>query len=282
MIASAICFTLMTSLVKYLGRDFPSVLQIFYRQLVSCILMVPLILRAPRRAFATTRPALMLYRAIIGFLGLNLAFYSYQHLPLADANALSFTRALWIMLLAALHLREPLGPGRIIAGVCGFAGVLLIVQPSAGAELGWPAAAALISALMLATSVTGMKIMSRDHSTTTLMAWQVVAGMLLSLIPAFYVWRWPSRVDLLLLIGMGILGTLTQTFYIKSMTAGDASVMAPVDYTRLLFAVLAGWLLFNALPGMMTIVGSIIIIASTLYITLAESMRTPNESRDPV
>lgn len=277
MLASALCFTLMTSLVKYLGRDFPAVLQTFYRQAVSFVVLIPLILRAPRRAFATTRPGLMVFRATMGFLGMSLSFYSYQHLPLADANALSFTRTLWIVLLAAVLLREPLGVQRIGATLCGFLGVLLIVHPSGDGNLGWPAAAALISALMLAMTITGMKAMSRDHSTLTLMTWSALLGLLLSAIPSLYVWRWPGAVDLLLLTLMGVLGTLTQTCYIKGMTAGDATVMAPMDYARLLFAVLAGWLLFHTLPTLLTAAGSLIIIVSTLYITLVESRRNPTE-----
>lgn len=67
--------------------------------------------------------------------------YSYQKMPLADANALSFTRTLWIVPLAALVLHEHVGPRRIVATLLGFGGVMLILQPSAGGEFGWPAVA---------------------------------------------------------------------------------------------------------------------------------------------
>lgn len=274
MIASAVCFTLMTSLVKYLGKDFPAVLQTFYRQAISFLVMIPLILRAPRQAFTTSRPGMMLFRGIANFLGMSLGFYAYQYLPLADANALSFTRTLWIVLLAAFFLGEPLSRRRIGATLCGFLGVLLIVRPTGHddvSSLGWPSAAALISAFALAMTITGMKSMSRDHSTITLMTWSTLCGMIIAAVPVFYVWRWPGGRDLLLLSTMGVLGTITQTCYIKGMTAGDATVMAPMDYTRLLFAVIAGWLIFGSLPSLMTMLGAIVIIASTLYITVVES-----------
>ncbi len=264
----------MTSLVKYLGKDFPAVLQTFYRQVASFLVLIPLILRSPTRVFVTSRPGLMLFRATLGFVGMSLSFYSYQQLPLADANALSFTRTLWIVLLASVLLREPLGMSRILATIMGFLGVLLILQPQTNSSLGWPAAGALASALLLAMTVTGMKVMTRDHSTITLMAWSSLMGLLISALPAIYVWRWPDWLDLLLLSCMGVLGTITQTCYIKGMTAGDASVMAPLDYTRLIFAVLAGLLFFNTLPGLMTIVGSLIIIGSTLHITIVDNARS--------
>lgn len=275
MLGSALSFTFMTSLVKYLGKDYPAVLQTFYRQLASFLVILPLILRSKTPVFRTTRPGLLLFRASAGFIGMTLSFYSYQLMPLADANALSFTRTLWIVLLAALLLKEPLGTRRIVATLTGFVGVLLILGPSTESELGIPALAALVSALLLAGTVTGMKAMTRDHSTTTLIAFSSTLGMLLALPGALWVWRWPDAWDLFLLGLMGVLGTATQSCYIKGMTAGDASVMAPMDYTRLLFATLAGWLLFDDLPGLMTLFGAAIIIASTLYITLARTGPSP-------
>src|SRR5690606_22584638 len=95
MLASALCFTVMTMLIKLLGQDYPAALQTFYRQAAGLLVLTPLILRDPRAAFRTTRPGILVFRALAGTVGLILAFYSYQMMPLADANALSFTRTLW-------------------------------------------------------------------------------------------------------------------------------------------------------------------------------------------
>jgi drug/metabolite transporter (DMT)-like permease len=271
MLGSALCFTFMTSLVKYLGKDYPAVLQTFYRQVASFLVIVPLILKSRTPVFRTSRPGLVVLRGIAGFLGMSLSFYSYQRMPLADANALSFTRTLWVVLLATLLLREPLGLKRSVATLVGFAGVMLILKPSAQSELGRPAAAALISALLLAMTVTGMKAMTRDHSTTTLIAYSSLLGMVFSLPAALWVWHWPSPSDLLLLTLMGVLGTATQSCYIKGMSAGEATVMASMDYTRLLFALAAGWLFFGTLPTTLTLLGALIIIAATLFITVFDS-----------
>jgi drug/metabolite transporter (DMT)-like permease len=115
-----------------------------------------------------------------------------------------------------------------------------------------------------------MKVMTRDHTTTTLMTWSAVLGFVLSIPPALFAWRWPSLPDLLLLGGMGVLGTITQACYIKGMAEGDAAVMAPLDYTRLLFAILFGYLWFGDVPNLLTLMGAGIIIVSTLYITVRE------------
>jgi drug/metabolite transporter (DMT)-like permease len=226
----------------------------------------------------------MLFRALAGTVGMILSFYAYHELPLADANALSFTRTLWVVPLAALVLKEHVGPRRIAATMVGFLGALLMLQPSASApdaHLGMAALAALSSAFLIAMTVTGMKVMTRDHSTMTLMSWSAVLGLMLSIPPALFVWRWPNVVDLLLLAAMGVLGTITQACYIKGMSQGDAMVMAPLDYTRLVFAVIIGYLLFSEIPNTLTLGGAGIIIASTIYITVRESRlgvpKTPRE-----
>jgi drug/metabolite transporter (DMT)-like permease len=98
-----------------------------------------------------------------------------------------------------------------------------------------------------------------------------VLGFVLSIPAAIFVWRTPTANDFWLLIAMGVLGTITQACYIKGMAEGDAAVMAPVDYTRLVFAIVLGYALFREVPSAMTMAGAAIIIGSTLYITLRES-----------
>lgn len=273
MILSAITFTVMTMLIKLLGEDYPATLQTFYRQLAGMIVLLPMILRDPRGSFRTTRPGILLFRALAGTTGMILSFYAYQKMPLADANALSFTRTLWVVPLAAIVLKEHVGPRRITATTIGFLGAMLMLQPAAvaGAHLGLPALAALTSAFLIAMTVTGMKFMTRDHSTMTLMSWSAVLGLILAIPPALFVWRWPEPFDLLLLTLMGVLGTITQACYIKGMAEGDATAMAPIDYSRLVFAIVLGYLLFAEVPNALTMLGAGIVIASTLYITIRES-----------
>lgn len=271
MVASAMSFTAMTTLVKFLGDDYPAALQTFYRQLAGLLILTPLILRDWRAAFHTTRPGILLFRSAAGTVGMILGFYAYQKMPLADANALSFTRSLWLVPLAAFVLRERIGPLRIGAAVVGFAGVLIMLQPgSHGLNLGGPELAALSSAFLFALTITGMKVMTRDHSALVLLVYSALLGVVFAVPPALFVWRWPEPFDLLLLAAMGVLGVITQGCYIKGMSIGDAAAMAPVDYTRLVFAALAGFLLFSEVPGVWTLVGAGIVVASTLFITWRE------------
>src|SRR5690348_8771562 len=97
MLASAMTFTLMTTLIKYLGDDYPAALQTFYRSAATFVVLIPVIIRDPRGAFRTTRPGILFFRSFVGTASTILAFYAYQKMPLAEANALSFTRALWLV-----------------------------------------------------------------------------------------------------------------------------------------------------------------------------------------
>ena len=271
MLASALAFTVMTTLIKYLGDDYPAALQTFYRQAAGLLVLSPLILRDWRAAFYTTRPGILLFRSAVGTLGMILSFYAFQKLPLAEANALSFTRTLWLVPLAIFVLREKTGPLRIGAALVGFVGVVVMLRPgAAGHGFGLGQMASLASAAMFAMTITGMKVMTRDHSPLTLLVWSAVLGLIFSIPPAAFVWRWPAPVDLALLAAMGVVGTITQACYIKGMQIGDAGAMAPIDYSRLVFTTAAGFILFHEVPGWSTIIGAAIVVASTLFITIRE------------
>ena len=268
MVASSLTFTVMTTLIKFLGHSYSPALQTFYRSAAGLVIMLPFILRDPKGAFRTTRPGVLIFRSLAGTLGMIFAFYAFQEMPLAEANALSFTRTLWVVPLAIFVLHEHVGPRRLAATFVGFLGVLLMLQPSVANSVGLPAFAALASAMLFAGTVTGMKMMTRDHAITVLTAWSAVLGFVLAVPMAFIEWRWPTPVDLALLCAMGALGLLNQVCYIKGMSEGDAAAMAPLDYTRLVFAVIIGFAIFHEVPNLVTMTGAAIVIASTLFITL--------------
>ena len=106
MLVSALTYTAMTTLIKFLGDDYPASLQTFYRQAASMVVLAPMMIKDWRGTFTTSRPGIMLFRSAAGVVAMILGFYSVQKLPLAEANALSFTRTLWLVPLAAFVLRE--------------------------------------------------------------------------------------------------------------------------------------------------------------------------------
>lgn len=271
MLGSALGFTAMTTLIKFLGDDYPAALQTFYRQAAGLIVLLPIMMKDWRGALYSTRPGILLFRSAAGTIAMIMSFYAFQKLPLAEANALSFTRTLWMVPLALFILHEKMGPMRIAAALAGFVGVLVMLQPGApGHGFGWGQAAALGSAALFAMTITGMKVMTRDHSPFTLLVWSALLGLVFSLPPALFVWRWPNPVDLGLLAAMGVIGTITQGCYIKGMQIGEAAAMAPIDYTRLVFTAIIGFAIFHEVPTWATVGGAAIVVASTLFITVRE------------
>jgi drug/metabolite transporter (DMT)-like permease len=276
MVGSALTFVIATSLIKYIGPGYPAPLQAFYRNVAGFVVLIPWMIKGWPKVFHTTRMGIMLFRSSLGVVAMILNFYAYQLLPLADANALSFTRTLWMVPLVFFFLREKLGPARIGAAVVGFAGVLIILQPwshgvgSHAIGFGLPQMAALASALLFALTITGMKMLTRDHSPTTLLIYAAALGLVFSIPPALFVWRWADLHTLGLLAAMGVVGTISQGCYIKGMQLGDASAMTPIDYTRLIFATGIGIFVFHEVPTTATIIGSAIVVGSTLFITFRE------------
>lgn len=270
---SGVTFVAMTTLVKHLSGDYPSHVQNFYRQTWSLIVAVPFMLRSPRGVLfvpRSTMPALFL-RALLATIGMILLLYTYEAMPMAEANALSFTRPLWVVLLAALFLREMIGPSQIVAVALGFVGVVIIMRPW-GAELaiGWPHLAALGSALCLAGTITGVKSLTRNLSASSILVWSSIIGEILALPFALADWRWPSADDMIPLFLIGLLSAANQLLFIKGMAVGEAAILAPIDYSRLVLSVIAGLLVFGEWPDTFTWLGAGVIVTSTLYITVRE------------
>ena len=270
---SGVTFVAMTTLVKHLSGDYPSHVQNFYRQTGSLIVAIPFLLRSPGQVLfvpRSTMPALFM-RSLLATIGMILLLYSYEAMPMAEANALSFTRPLWVVLLAVLFLRETIGPSRIAAVLMGFVGVVVIMRPwGTDVAIGWPHVAALFSALCLAGTITGVKSLTKNLSASSILVWSSIMGELLSLPFALADWRWPSPGDLIPRFLIGLLSAANQLLFIKGMAVGEAAVLAPVDYARLVLSVVAGLLVFGEWPDAFTWIGAGVIVVSTLYITIRE------------
>lgn len=267
-LVSAVFFVCSISLVKFMGKDVPLGMQVFIRQSVCLVVLLPWILRDPVGTFRTRQPGLFLSRGFATSMSMVLAYYSYQGLPLAEANALSFSRVLWMVPLAMLLLGERVPVPRLLATLVGFGGVLLVLNPGAGEAMAfWPAVAGLTAAVVLAFSLTGVKALSRNHGQLSLLAWAAVMGVGTTLPVALADWRMPGLYDGALLLIMGAVGTAAQFCYIRGLSLGDTTVVAPVDYTRIILSAAFGAIFFGELPPASTWAGVAVIVATTLFIS---------------
>ncbi|MFP4004773.1 MAG: DMT family transporter [Alphaproteobacteria bacterium] len=276
---AAVLFSMMVALVKFLGGRFDSMQVAFFRALTGLFFVVPLLVREGGAGFRTRRPWLHTARGFAGATAMLCGFYALVHLPLADATAITFARALFLVPLAILLLRERVGVRRISATAVGFIGVLIMLNPTG--ELNSAALIAALGAALVALALTFVKLLSRTESTLTLLFYSGMFGVLFTAIPAANVWIMPGWGDLALLLAMGTVGVAAHACMIRGYSTAEATALAPFDYTRLIFAGLIGYLVFADLPTWRTVLGAGIIVAATLYITYREARVKPRAARAP-
>jgi len=277
MLASALLFVAMSTLVKFLGQNLNSFQVAFFRAATGLIFILPFMIRAPGNLFRPKRLHLHLARGIAGACAMMCGFYGFTYLPLADATAITFARALFLVPLAMLVLREVVGPRRLGATLVGFVGVLIILRPTGSTD---PAAlVALTGAALVAVAVIFVKVLSRDNDPLTLLFTSGIISTVVTLGPALWFWTMPTWEQWVLLMLMGAFGVAAHTCFVRAYAVGEATALAPLDYTRLIFATMVGFFVFADLPDLYTVLGAVIIVASTLYITVREAQTSRADAK---
>ncbi len=281
LLVSSLLFTVMTLMVKLLGSYSPP-MQAVYTQSAGLVLFLPAIARQRSKVLALRKWPTQVGRSLSSVLGVTLSYYALHHLPLGEANALSFTRALWVGPLAALILHEQVSRTSWFALGLGFVGVLIVLQPSTHMSVGWAHLAALASAFFLALTVTGIKVLTRHNSLTTIMIWSSIFGILFVLPPAIMTWRWPGPRDAVLLLALGAVSVIMTMTYVHGMSLGNAAKIIAIDYVRLPLAIAAGFLVFGTVPTGWMIAGSAVIIATTIWAAFGQRSPTIDPREEPV
>ncbi len=270
--ASALTFTLMATTIKALGPHMTSFEIAFFRSLFGLCITLPFCLRAGIPGFATRRPALHLGRAAAGVSAMLCGYYGYIHLPLADAVAISFTKTLFMIVLAVLFLGESVHRRRWSATAVGFVGVLIMLRPGGGAPV-VATLAALAGAASVSAGIVFVKKLSGTERPATILFYYGVIATLATLPPALLVWTPPDSQQLALLALLALLAVSGQFCAIRGYRVGEATALVPFGYSRLIFAAVIGFLLFAEVPDLWALAGAAVIALSTLYIGLREAIR---------
>ncbi len=266
---SAMLFAVLSVIIKELGKTLHVTQIILCRQVVMTLIVLPVIVRGFPGVLKTSHPYLQLTRIGLALAGMLLAFSSIIHLPLADATALGFAKSFFITIFAIIILKEMVGIRRWMAVGMGFLGVLVMLRPGTDAFTMYGAMAVGGAACAGAVMVI-IRLMSREDSPTTILAWQATGVGLIIALPGFYFWKMPTPHEWVLLVAMGATSYATQITNISAYKWGEASLLASLDYVRLLYATVLGWLIYSTLPGTATIVGALMIIAASVYTILRE------------
>ena len=277
---STLLFSVMMALVKHAGARLPSVEIVTFRALAQLAILGPMVLRGGFEGFKTTRPGLHLLRAVMAVGAINCTFYALTHMPLADATAISFSRNLFLTLMAILVLGETVGRHRWTALAVGFVGVIMILRP--GVDGFEPAAlVALAAAVLVAGLGISIRLLSKTEPNVLIMVFPATMTLLVTAPMAAYVWITPTLEELIVLVIMGVVGVAAQGTLVQAFRVGEASALAPMGYVRLVFAVIIGVVVFAEVPDAITIGGSLVIVAGTLYTVHRENLKKRAQSADP-
>jgi drug/metabolite transporter (DMT)-like permease len=237
----------------------------FFRCLFGLMAMVPLLFGGGVAIMRTKRLGLHLGRGILGGIGQICVFYALAHLSLAVVIAITFTRPLFLVVLAVLFLGELVRWRRWSAIVVGFLGVLIVARPVVD-QVTVALFVLVFSTACHASAHVFLKKASGVDRPATVVFYYLVISTLVGAVPTALVWTTPTAAQFLWLALTGILYLMGQGMIALAFRAGEATAIMPFDYSRLLYGILFDIVLFSQFPDGWTITGSCVIITSTLYV----------------
>ena len=259
-------FVSMGMLVKLLGPEMPSHQIVFYRNILAAIIIFPMLMRGSGlREFKTQRINMHLLRSTSGVLAMFCFFYALANIELADAMLLKLTGPLFIPIIAIFWIKEHVSVQTVGAILVGFAGVVVFLNPTGEIQLA--ALVGLIGGALAAFAKVTIRKMSDTESTTRIIFYFALFGALISAIPALATeLHIPTGQQWAYLILLGAVGTCGQFCLTQAYRLAPASQVGPFTYSSLLWASLAGWLVWREVPSLQTLLGGALIISAGLIL----------------
>ena len=264
------------AVAKTLTQHYAPIQIMFLRNLIALPFAILIAWRmGGPEALRSRTPMAHLLRGVLWIGATVLFFTSIRYLGLAEATALIFVAPLFITAISAVFLKEQVGWRRWSAVLVGFVGVLVIVRPGTAAfemVMLLPVATALVYALLMLSA----RFVDSGESVWTLLLYLTGAGAVLSAVLVPFFWQTVRPEDLWLFAGIALFGTAGMTLMTQAFRLAPAAVVAPLDYTALIWATGLGWLFWNEVPDSVTFVGAGIIILSGIFTILRERAAQPD------
>ncbi len=271
MTLSAVSFAALIGIVRHLTPEMNVYVVNFWRNVVSAALFAPWLMHQGFGGLRTRRHGTFALRAALMIVATVTLYEAVALMPMAEVTSLTFTSPLFATALALLVLGEKVGPRRWLALVIGFSGVLVILRPGF-AELEPAALLALLCALAFAGVVVTGKMLASSESPESIVLYLSIWGLPLALLPALFVWQWPTFEQALWLLAMGLFGNANMYGFARAFRIGDASLAMPFDFIRLPFTALVGYLAFAQRPDVWVWIGAAVIFAGSAYVTHREAL----------
>ena len=265
MFISVCAFSLMDVIVKW-SDDYPVGQVLFFRGFCG---IIPILFLIPKDRYLdfykTTRPFLHFKRCLAGLIALVSIFVALRNLPLATVVSISFAAPIFITIFSIFLLKEKVGVYRWLAVLVGFVGIIFITEPgfsSLNIFYIYP----IIFCLGLSYVAIAIRKLSSTEPAWLISFFFSFSIMLLSFLSFYQGWILPSLIDLFLLSMVGILGGLANLWLSQSYKYSEVSLVSPLKYLALVFAIIFGYFIWNEIPTSKTLLGALLVIVSSIII----------------
>ena len=271
MVGSVVCFSIMDICVKWL--DYYPVGQVLFLRFF--IGFIPIFFIIPKdklfNFYKTSRPGLHAFRAFTGAAAIIALFVGLRELPLADVVSLTFGGPIFVTVASIFFLSEKVGIKRWSAVFLGFIGMLLIVQP-AFVDLNFYYITPIIFCIFFACVAISVRSLSKTEPNYRIAFYFTFLCSLLGIATIFKGdWVLPNRIDLGIFIIMGLCGSVANLLLTQSYRLAEASLVTPIKYLSLVFAIVFGFLIWSEIPKLLTLFGALLVITSSLIIFMREN-----------
>ena len=272
MVVGVFAFALSDAGVKWLTDDYSVAQILFLRSLVTLIIVIPVMARrdGASATLRTQRLGAHVVRSLFVIIAVLGGFLSYARLPFADAMAIMMTIPLITAALSVPMLGERVSLRNWAAIGVGFAGALIIVRPGAG-MFSSGALFALGASLCFGVFLNQTRRLSVTDSNAAIMFYTTAILTVASGALAAFGWVAPSGADLALFLAVGVFAGLGQYLMVIAFRVAPSALIAPFDYTGLIWAALLGYLVWRDIPGPHVVLGAVVIVASGLYLARGET-----------
>lgn len=274
MLAAVVCFSGMDAGMKLLSAHYPVLQVTLLRGAASLpFVLVWVLLTAGPRSLVPVRWPLHLLRGVLGIAMIGCFVYALQDLPLSTAYTIYFVAPLLVAALSVPLLGERVGPRRWTAIGIGLLGVIVVLRPGVDGLISFPGLMVLLAATAYAVAAVTVSLLTRTDTPQSMVVWFLALMALGAGLMAIPGWV-PLRAEHgWLIAGMGLAGALGQIALTQAFLRGEVSMIAPLEYTGLVWVIGWDWLLWRTLPDGWTWAGAAIIVASGLYLLRRERVR---------
>ena len=281
MLISSLLMVALSACVRHISTELHPLEIGFFRIVFGVFVLAPVFVRRGTASLKATRHGLIALRGMLQAAGILLFFMGLGLTPLAQVTALNFSAPLFAALLAVWLLGEVVRIRRIIALFVGFAGTLVILRPGL-IEVDLGSVLVLLSALAWGFSMIVIKVLTRTESGVTITIYSTLWSLPPTFVAALFYWETPAAHHWAWFVALGVLGTFGNLIFIQAFKEADVTALLPLDFTKLIWAGVVGYLAFAEIPDVWTWVGGTIIFSAATYIAYQEArVKAEREARTP-